>query len=64
MNDIKISITKYPSSGQVKVTVKDKRGEESMWLSSEAYRQLAMNIREDIAEEATEHRPVKGRKYD
>jgi hypothetical protein len=63
MSNIKISITKYPSSGQVKISVQEDRAMETMWLSTEAYRQLGLNIQEDIADKAVEHKPVKGRKY-
>lgn len=63
MSNIKISITKYPSSNQVKVSVQENRGIETMWLSAEAYRQLGLNIHEDIAEKAVEHKPIKGNKY-
>jgi len=63
MSNIKISITKYPTSDQVKVSVQENRAMESMWISAEAYRQLGLNIKEDIASSAVEHRPIKGRKY-
>jgi len=63
MSNIKISITKYPTSDQVKVSVQENRAMESMWISTEAYRQLGLNIKEDIADKAVEHRPIKGRKY-
>ena len=64
MSNIKISITKYPSSDQVKVSVQENRNINSMWMTTEAYRQLGLNIREDIAQEAVEHIPLKGKKYD
>lgn len=64
MSSITISITKYPSSGQVKVSVHENRNTETMWMSEEAYRQLGLNIQEDISQKAVEHIPVKGKKYD
>lgn len=64
MNHIRISITKYPSSDQVKVSVQENRNINSIWMTTEAYRQLGLNIQEDIAQEAVEHRPAKGRKFD
>lgn len=64
MSNIKISITKYPSSDQVKVSVQENRNVNSMWMTTEAYRLLGLNIQEDIAQEAVEHRPVKGRKFE
>lgn len=64
MSNIKISITKYPSSDQVKVSVQENRSVNSIWMSTEAYRQLGLNIRDDIAQEAVEHIPLKGKKYD
>jgi len=61
---ITISITKYPSSDQVKVSIQENRNTNSIWMSTEAYRQLGLNIQEDIAVKAVEHIPVKGKKYD
>ena len=64
MSNIKISITKYPSSDQVKVSVQENRNINSIWMTAEAYRQLGLNIQEDISQKAVEHIPVKGKKYD
>ena len=64
MSSIRISITKYPSSDQVRVSVQENRNVNTIWMSEEAYRQLGLNIQEDIAQEAVEHIPVKGKKYE
>jgi hypothetical protein len=64
MNNIKISITKYPSSDQVRISIQENRNVNTVWMTTEAYRQLGLNIQEDIAQEAVEHIPAKGKKYE
>ena len=60
MSNIRISITKYPSSDQVKVSVQENRSVNTIWMSEEAYRQLGLNIQEDISQKAVEHIPFEG----